>query len=198
MRYSIVLLLFVLSLATLMSCKGENESSSPSAGSLPGVRIAFVNGDSILYNYKEFRKESEAMEIKQKGLEQELQSKGAALEKEIMSYQQKAQTGTMTGKEMEAREKYLSSRQEAIMAERDRMAQEIMKETGEINTRLQAILQEKLKAIKDKEGYDYILSYVEGGPVLVADAKYDITEQVLRELNDDSSPSTPVDTSANK
>ncbi|MBH0193617.1 MAG: OmpH family outer membrane protein, partial [Nitrospira sp.] len=33
------------------------------------------------------------MEIKQRGLEDELQSKGAALEKEIMNYQQKAQTG---------------------------------------------------------------------------------------------------------
>jgi len=139
------------------------------------------------------------MEAKQRGLEQELQTKGAALEKEIMSYQQKAQTGTMTGKEMEAREKYLSSRQEAILAERDQMAQEIMRETGEINKRLQAVLQEKLKTIKEEEGYDYILSYVDGGPVLIADAKHDITERVLRELNDGES-STPAskDTSATK
>ena len=116
-----------------------------------------------------------------------------------MTYQQKAQTGTLTGKEMEAREKYLGSRQEALLAERDRMAQEIMKETGEINKRLQAVLQEKLNAIKKAEGFDFILSYVEGGPLLVADEKYNITDRVLKELNgEETSGSTASDTTGKK
>jgi outer membrane protein len=179
-----------------------NNSASPettSTAETTGIKIAYVNGDSILVHYKEFKKESEAMELKQRAAEEQLQSKGAALEKEIMTYQQKAQTGTLTGKEMEAREKYLGSRQEALLAERDRMAQEIMKETGEINKRLQAVLQEKLNAIKDKEGFDFILSYVEGGPLLVADKKYDITDKVLKELNgEETSTGTPSDTTGKK
>jgi outer membrane protein len=192
-------LLVISSLFLLSSCKEKGSSASTTSGNASGLKIAYVNGDSILFHYKDFRKESEAMEIKQRGLEVELQSKGAALEKEIMSYQQKAQTGTMTGKEMEAREKYLSTRQEAILAERDRMAKEIMKETAEINKRLQAVLQDKLKEIKDQEGYDYILSYVDGGPVLIADEKYNITERVLRELNEGESKSSPAaDTTAKK
>lgn len=199
MRYFSTCLLIISSLFLFYACTDKGAGSSQSAGDSTGLKIAFVNGDSILFNYKEFRKESEAMEIKQKGLEDELQSKGAALEKEIMSYQQKAQTGTMTGKEMEAREKYLASRQEAILAERDRMAQEIMKETSAINKRLQTVLQDKLKEIKDQDGYDYILSYVEGGPVLIADEKYDITDRVLKELNAEESNASPAsDTSAKK
>jgi outer membrane protein len=138
------------------------------------------------------------MEIKQRNAEEQLQSKGAALEKEIMAYQQKAQTGTLTGKEMQAREKYLSSRQEAILAERDQMAQEIMKETAEINKRLQSVLQEKLNEIKKQEGYDFIFSYVQGGPVLVADPKYDITDKVLKQLNAEESATPSADTTAKK
>jgi len=180
------------------ACKESGSAGSPPAANSSGLKIAFVNGDSILTHYKDFKKQSEAMEIKQRNAEEQLQSKGAALEKEIMAYQQKAQTGTLTGKEMQAREKYLSSRQEAILAERDQMAQEIMKETAAINKQLQAVLQEKLNAIKEKEGYDFILSYVEGGPVLVADAKYDITAQVLKQLNDEESATPPVDTTAKK
>jgi outer membrane protein len=136
------------------------------------------------------------MEIKQRQAEEQLQSKGAALEKEIMAYQKKAQTGTMTGKEMEAREKYLSTRQESILAERDKIAQEIMEETSAINKRLQAVLHEKLNEIKKQEGYDFILSYVEGGAILVADEKYDITDKVLKELNatGSSEPSVPDST----
>lgn len=193
-------LLFVLFCTLLMTyaCKESGSAGSSPAANSSGLKIAFVNGDSILTHYKDFKKQSEAMEIKQRNAEEQLQSKGAALEKEIMAYQQKAQTGTLTGKEMQAREKYLSSRQEAILAERDQMAQEIMKETAAINKQLQAVLQEKLNAIKEKEGYDFILSYVEGGPVLVADAKYDITAQVLKQLNDEESATPPVDTTAKK
>jgi outer membrane protein len=191
-----------LLIITLIIAYACNNSASPEATSpaeTSGIKIAYVNGDSILLHYKEFKKESEAMELKQRAAEEQLQSKGAALEKEIMTYQQKAQTGTLTGKEMEAREKYLGSRQEALLAERDRMAQEIMKETGEINKRLQAVLQEKLNAIKEDEGYDFILSYVEGGQLLVADKKYDITDKVLKELNgEETSTSTSSDTTGKK
>jgi outer membrane protein len=198
MKYFSSALFLVCSFIFFTSCKDGSPASNQGSGDSSSLKIAYVNGDSVLFNYKEFRKESEAMEQKQRNLEDELQSKGAALEKEIMTYQQKAQTGTMTGKEMEAREKYLSSRQEAILAERDRMAQEIMKETSEINKRLQTVLQDKLKKIKEEEGYDYILSYVEGGPVLVADEKYDITERVLRALNEEESKAAPADTTAKK
>jgi outer membrane protein len=191
---------FVLVCTLLMTyaCKEAGTPASESAGESTGIKIAYVNGDSIMTNYKEFKKESEAMEIKQRNAEEQLQSKGAALEREIMAYQQKAQTGTMTGKEMEAREKYLSTRQEAIMAERDKMAQEIMSETAQINKRLQAVMQEKLNEIKEQEGYDFILSYIEGGQVLVANEKYDITEKVLKALNEGDAPSTTTDTTAKK
>lgn len=198
MRKINLIILAALSISFSIACKESAPVSTAPTASGEGVKIAYVNGDSILLHYKDFRKESEAMEAKQKKAEEELQSKGAALEKEIMAYQQKAKTGTMTGKEMEAREKYLSSRQEEILAERDRMAQAIMQETAEINKRLQAVLHEKLKAIKESQGYDFILSYVEGGPVLVADEKYDITATVLKELNDEAAAGTPADSTAKK
>ena len=183
----------------MISCK-ENGPAASSGTTQAGVRIAYVNGDSILQHYKVFRQESDAMEAKQRSLEQELQTKGAALEKEIMTYQQKAQTGTMTGKEMQAREKYLASKQEQLLAERDRMAESIMKETGEINKRLQTVIKDKLEKIRVEDGYDYILSYIEGGGIIAADPKYDITEKVLKALNEDDGTSSGAksDTSATK
>src|SRR5688572_2706046 len=125
MNQSTFLLISFLSICSFISCEkntGNNDENQISAG----VRIAYVNGDSILMNFNEFRAQSEAMNEKQRMAEEDLQKKGAALEKEFMSYQQQAQRGTMTGKEMEAREKYLSGKQEALLAERDKTAQEIM------------------------------------------------------------------------
>ncbi len=187
--YIIYFSLFCL-LTFVSSCDSDKASDTQPAAlsNTTGLKIAFVYGDSILMNYNEFRKESDAMELKQRRAEEELQKKGAALEKEIMDYQKQAQGGLLTPKEMQAREKYLTTRQESVIGERDRMAQEIMEETAAINKRLHGILQEKLSDIKKKEGYDFILSYVDGGSLLIADDKYDITDKVLKELNADSSP----------
>ncbi len=169
----------------LISCdKGGSNTTSTSAST--GLKIAYVNGDTILMNYKEFRAQSETMDAKQKDAENMLQQKGALLEREYNEYQQKAQKGTMTGKEMQAQEKYLSSKQEALLAERDKLSKEIMDETTSINDRLQKVLQDKLAAIKKREGYDFIFSYIHGGAILLADEKYDITAEVLKELNSEA------------
>ena len=168
-----------------ISCDKGGSPQSPSTSS-SGLKIAYVNGDTILMNYKEFREQSKTMEAKQKDAEAQLQQKGAALEREYNAYQQKAQHGTMTPKEMQAQEKYLSSKQEALLAERDQVAKEIMDETTTINDRLQKVLQDKLAGIKKREGYDFIFSYIHGGSILLADEKYDITAEVLKELNNDT------------
>ncbi len=183
---AIFFVLFCL-LTLLTSCDSGKSSEAQTTSNHSGLKIAFVHGDSILMNYNEFKKESDAMELKQRRAEEELQKKGAVLEKEIMDYQQKAQSGVMTPKEMQAREKYLTTRQETVIAERDQIAQEIMTETAAINKRLHSMLKEKLDVIKKKEGYDFILSYIEGGSLLIADDKYDITDMVLKELNSESS-----------
>lgn len=191
--FSLMIFFFALN-----ACEKKAASVEVNSSDSPGLKIAYVNGDSILFNFNEFRAESEAMEEKQRKAEEDLQKKGAALEREFITYQQQAQKGTMTGKEMEAREKYLTNKQEALMAERDKAAKEIMEETSQINERLQKVLQDRLNEIKDKEGYDFILSYVAGGPILIADEKYDITERVLAELNKGSAETTPSDTTEKK
>lgn len=196
MNQFVFIFLIAVSALTFICCERTTVAKTDNLTST-GLRIAYVNGDSILMNFEEFRSESESMSERQRIAEEELQKKGAALEKEFMSYQQQAQKGTMTGKEMEARERYLSGKQEALLAERDKKAQEIMEETARINERLQSVMQEKLKEIKEKDGYDFIMSYVAGGPILIADEKYDITEQVLKELNKSSGDPVPVDTTGN-
>ena len=197
----IILFSLAITLATFMSTGCEKKNTSVDVSTDSGntsLKIAYVNGDSILHNFSEFKAQSEAMEARQRKAEEDLQKKGAALEREIMTYQQQAQKGTLTGKEMEAREKYLAGRQEAVLAERDKIAKEILDETTVINDRLQKVIHDILDTIKEKEGYDFIFSYIQGGPILVADEKYDITEQVLTELNKTPVTATPADSTASK
>jgi outer membrane protein len=176
----------------MFSCDKGGSSDTSGQSSASGLKIAYVNGDSILLNYGEFRAASESLNLKQRDAEESLQAKGAELEKEIIAYQRKVQSGTLSRNEMESQERRLGAKQEALMGERDQISNALLTETNEINERLQKIIRAKLKEIKEQEGYDFIFSYVAGGPILIADEKYDITEAVLKALN---SNTERVDTS---
>lgn len=193
----ISLLILILVVATFFACEKKQAVSVDNNQAVStGLKIAYINSDTVLNNFDTFKDQKTSMEARQKKAEEDLMKKGAAIEKEIMAYQQQAQKGTMTGKEMEAREKYLASRQEAFLAERDQVAQSLMDETNEINKQLRKDVDAILQDIKEKEGYDFILSYIEGGTILVADEKYDITERVIKELNEAAkSGGMKVDTS---
>jgi outer membrane protein len=182
-RTLIIPSLFMLIL--VIACKKETASSPDANTGGSGMKIAYVNGDSILMKYDQFSKLSDVMKGRQQKAEEELQRKLLALEKEFVTFQQKAQSGTMTPKEIEAREKYFGSKQETLMRERDEMAKTILDETAAINKQLKSILDEKLDVIKTRDGYDFILNYVEGGAILSANPQYDLTEEVLRMLNED-------------
>jgi len=186
---------FGMILVALLSACSKPDANNAASESRTGLKIAFVNGDSVLHRFEQFRKQADAMDERQRKAEQDLQAKGAALQNEIVAYQKKAQGGNMTPKEMQAHEKYLSTKQDAILAERDKIAKEMMQETEVINKQLQEVLHKKLDELKQRDGYDYILNAAEGGSVLSANEKYDITDEVVRMLNEEGSGVAVPDTS---
>ena len=177
------LFLFGIGMLSMISCAPKNDAGQDEDDSTAGLKIVYINGDSILHNYSEFRSASENMEEKQRNAEEILQIKGAELEKEIMAYQRKAQAGILSRNEMEVQERRLGAKQQALLNERDQMTDSLLSETTKINDRLQKIIKEKLEEIKKQEGYDFILNYAEGGQILIADEKHDITVRVLEALN---------------
>ena len=179
------------------ACDQKKGADTPAETSGTGLKIAYVNSDSVLNNFKDFKTQAEAMSAREQEAEANLQKKGAALEKEIIAYQQRAQKGTMTGKEMEAQEKYLAGKQETLLAERDQLARAIMEDKMKINDELQKTVIDILEDIKEEEGYDFILSYIDGGPILVADEKYAITDRVIKALNNKPIIDTYPDTTDN-
>lgn len=188
----------VLALAVInLYFKVYDKSGSPSAtagataGSNVPLRLVYVNADSILENYSQFRKEKDALDKKQLELDTKLSARGKALENEVQSIQQKIQGGMLTPKEIQEQEQRLGAKQQGLVAERDRLAKEIQEEGMGVNDRLQKILISTLESIKKEKGYPYILSYIKGGQILLGNPADDITSDVLKALN---SKVAPVDT----
>lgn len=193
MKYAPIFLLPAF-VATLLACSDTKPGVTHSDPTAPGIRIAYVNADSILQNYKEYRVASQEMGARQRKAEEQLQVKSAELEKEIIAYQRKVQAGTLSRNEMESQERRLAGKQEALLTERDLISEELYRESAEMNDRLKNVLHQKLQEIKKAEGYDFIFSYADGGPLLVADEKYDITRRVLNELNKEMPAAPKSDT----
>jgi len=163
---------------------GASKSASMTAsdGSAT-LRLAYVNADSILENFTQFRKEKDVLDKKQMDIDVSLGSKGRTLENEVASIQQKIQSGLLTPKEIQQQEQRFSARQQALMAERDKLAKEVMDEGTAINERLQKVLMASLETLKKDKGYNYIFSYVKGGQILIGNPADDITGDVLKMLN---------------
>lgn len=178
--------ILTLALANLYFKVYDRSASDPKAvvaSNGAGLRIVYVNADSVLENYTQFRKEKDVLDKKQLDIDTKLGTKGRALENEVNTIQQRIQGGLLTPKEIQEQEQRLGAKQQALMAERDKLAKEIVDEGAAINDRLQKVLIAALEKLRNERGYHYIFSYIKGGQILLGNPPDDITGDVLKILN---------------
>lgn len=188
---NIVLLLAVafLYMKVFSGDKKEAAKAETPAISTDVLKIAYINTDTLLEKYDNFKKERDALQKKEKDADASLKAKGRSLEKDLAAIQAKIQQGLLSPGEIQKEEQRFGQRQQALMQEQEQVTRALLEEGQRINEKLQKSLIDELKSLKDKEGYDFILSYAAGGQILVADSTLDITQKVLSTLN--AKPSDP-------
>lgn len=166
------------------SDKGDNTNAELSEEAATGpLTVAYVNIDTLLNNYTIFKSKQEELSAREQQEDGKLRSRGKALEREIMALQEKAQMGTMTPKDLQNEEQRLMAKQQSFMQDQERISQELLVETTRINDELQGKIVATIKDFKEENGYDIVLSYGSGSPVLAIDESLDITQLVLSRLN---------------
>ena len=148
-----------------------------------GVRVAHVNADTLDANYEWLKKQKAGIEQRVKNAESTLGNKKESLMKDLEAFQVKYQGGTMT--EAEAKKQYdaLMQRQQKLADDEARLGKALGDEQKKAFNDLYANVESQLKTLSSQIGYDYILSYSRGGPILLANDSLDITTQVLQLLN---------------
>lgn len=160
----------------------KTETTVPTAADKP-LKVVYINADTLLEKYDAFKMQREALQKKEKDADAALKAKGRALEQDFLATQKKVQAGTMAPSDVQKEEQRLMQKQQALQQEQDRVTKSLLEETKKVNDELQKALIDKLKAFKDREGYDFIFSYAAGGQILVTNDSLDITQKVLEELN---------------
>lgn len=161
--------------------KMDEEPETAVATSGEGMRIAYIEIDTLTAQY-EFAKEK-SLELEKKGTNARntIQTKTAQLEKNAQAFQQKLQSNGYTSREQaEAAQANLQREQQNIMALQQRLENELASEQQKFLQAFQDSLDNFLADYNKDKKYDMI---VNKAAVLYADKRFDITTDVVNGMN---------------
>ena len=153
------------------------------ASTAGGVKIAYVNGDTLDAQYVWLKNQKEAIQKRMESAENNLAAKEQAIMKDAQALQEKFQSGNMTQAEAQKQQEAIMKRGQRLEEEKMNLSKSLSEEQKKAFNDLYANVETQLKTLSSQIGYDYILSYSRGGQILLANDSLDITRQVLQLLN---------------
>jgi len=181
-----VLFLAVIGLYLLHFTSGKKSTNSNSTGAVEGASaegIAYVNIDSVIFNFDMFADRREELLAKSKSAEAELTSKGTAFEKGARDYQDKVNKGLITRATAAQIEQSLTQQQQELVTLRDQLQSNLMEEEQVMNRQIIEYITKFLDDNKTEYNYQYIFGKSFGSVVLYSDASLDITQKVIDAIN---------------
>ena len=161
----------------------KDESGTGFFSGAPADGIAYVNIDSIIFNFEMFKDRSNELLDKQRKAEVELNAKGTRYERDYRDFQDKVSRQLVTRATAEQMEQGLMQQQQEFINLRDQLQAELMEEEQVMNRQVLDYIMKFLEERKDEYNYSYILGKSFGSVVLYSDLSYDITTKVLEGLN---------------
>lgn len=144
--------------------------------------IVYINSDSLLDNFDYYNEIHDRLEKKKDSLDAYLESKSRRLESEVAAYQQQAPA--MSQSERQNTEDGLMRKQQSIIEERKRLVEVFSNEEEALNDSLYNRLQSAIESYNKNHNYTFILGYQRGGGILFANDSLNITNDVIKVLND--------------
>lgn len=183
-----------LALAFSIASCGQNQNSSTPAGSdssktetsntAKEEKIVYINADTLSQKYEYFKEIRTKLEAKVKKAQSDLQAKGQAFQREVAEYQQKA--ATMSASDRQATEEKLARKQDELGRLDQNASSSIQQDEASEYNNVYNSITEYLKKHAEEKGYSLVLTYSKSNPtVLFADAKLEITNEVIDALNKD-------------
>ena len=174
--------------AVLASCnnaspKMDEKPQAAGTESSTGMKIAYVEVDSLMTQYDFAKDYSMTLQKKSNNARNTLTQKGNQLQAAVNNFQQKLNNNGFTSREQAASVQAAIERQQRDLQElQARLESELANETQKFNEALRDSLNNFLTSYNKDKKYDPILSKA-GDNILFADRKYDITKDIINGLN---------------
>jgi outer membrane protein len=159
--------------------KAVTDSTSSSASDL---KIAYINSDTVLKYYDFFNVNKTKLEEKGKKLDTDFRNRAQSLQNDINSYQRNL--GNMTIGQAKAVEEDLGKKQQNLQLYQRSLEQQIIEEQAKMNEELYGKITEYLKKYGEQTGLQAVLKYDPSSDLLYAGKTIDITQEVIKGLNE--------------
>ncbi|MCD6064496.1 MAG: outer rane chaperone Skp (OmpH) [Flavipsychrobacter sp.] len=189
---SALALVGVIVLFATKSGNNKQGTHSHTAATATGTtgRIAYVDIDTLEANFTYLKSKREDFQRRQEGMKRELQNSAAQMQRDVQDVQRKAKAGTLTEAEYAAAERRIGQMQQSLQTREAALTEQLLKEQDDFNKDLQTRLDAFLTEYNKDKGYDYILSYSRAGHILYRNKELDITEDVIKGMNERTTDTT--------
>ena len=181
--------LWVLLCSSLLvaACGSKNEEETTVETAQPaettGLKIAYVELDTLMSQYQLYKDYSEVLTRKGNNIQKTLAQKQRALESHAASVQKKYESNEFTTRdELERAQASIEKEQRDLAELADRLQNEFAMEQARINEEARDSIQSFLKKYNKTKKYDYVMVKA-GDNLLIANPKYNITNDIVKGLN---------------
>lgn len=177
----VALMSLVVASCNKQAPKVEEKSASTNTANA-GMKIAYIEVDSIMSQYKFCKEYSLILEKKSQNIQNTVNAKGRSLQAAAAKFQQDKQNNKYTQQQAEAVQAGLQKQNADLQALQQRLGAEFQAETEKFNKALRDSIQHYLAVYNKDKKFSLILSKA-GYNILYADKTYDITNEVIAGLN---------------
>ncbi len=187
---NIVLGIGLIVLYILHFTSGNNETvtrkvSGKDSASLNEVMpIAYINVDSLLQNYQYSKDLNERLIRKRENAQATLTEKARKLEAEMQEFQRKRENNAfMSEQSFKNQQQALIKKQQDLQMLEANLTDQLAKEQQSLNEQLRDTIYKFLRKYNKDKKYQMILSNTMNDNLLLADPVYNITNDVIEQLN---------------
>lgn len=175
--------------AFLLGACNQSSPNSSATGSgeaaevnITDLKVAYIHTDSVINKFDFFKERSAEIAEKGKRFEGELSSRAKGFEQEVANFQRSA--NTMTINQARAKEEELVAKERNLVTYRDNLMQELSADESRLYNEVYDMIQQYLQEYAAENDLEMILSYTRGGGVWYANNSLDITDSVVKGINE--------------
>jgi len=147
------------------------------------IKFAYVNSDTVTKYYEFSKVMTKKLERQQANAEAKLKKIYNKYEVKRKAFEEKAPIMSQSQMQREAQE--LGMMEQQIMQKEQELSSQLAEKEAKAMTDYVYKTSDLMQKIGKELGYDYIMSYRVGGPMLYANPELDITNTIVEKLNEE-------------
>ena len=194
-----LILLYILHFTSAPKNGSDQVKVQYAAGDSATLPIAYVNVDSLLMNYNFATDLNEALMRIEENSRASLNQKERQVQTAAQEFQRKLENNAFLSQQRaEEEQRRIQKMGEEYQAMAQKLGNELQMEQQKLNMQLSDSIRGALKDFNAKRNFDVILSNTSSDNILLAQPKYDITNEVIIFLNKRYGPATSATTAEEK